>query len=65
MSGESAGDEVRLPNGFFAGAGRYRGGLGGERRYTLREEANLTTAWERITCPPCGLSGGHQLLWAP
>lgn len=42
-----------------AGAGRHRGGLGVIRRYTVLQDANLTTAWERTTCPPWGVSGGR------
>ena len=43
-----------------AGAGRQRGGLGTVRRCTVLEDANLTIAWERTTCPPWGLFGGKS-----
>jgi N-methylhydantoinase B len=43
-----------------AGAGRRRGGLGTVRRCTVLEDANLTVAWERTTCPPWGLFGGKS-----
>ena len=41
------------------GAGRYRGGLGLRRRYTLlNEEAPLQLRSDRMRFPPYGLSGG-------
>jgi N-methylhydantoinase B len=43
-----------------AGAGRRRGGLGTVRRCMVLEDANLTVAWERTTCPPWGLFGGKS-----
>jgi N-methylhydantoinase B len=43
-----------------AGAGKHRGGLGTVRRCTVLEDANLTVAWERTTCPPWGLFGGKS-----
>ncbi len=43
-----------------AGAGKMRGGLGTVRRCTVLEDANLTVAWERTTCPPWGLFGGKS-----
>jgi N-methylhydantoinase B len=43
-----------------AGAGKHRGGLGTVRRCIVLEDANLTVAWERITCPPWGLFGGKS-----
>ena len=51
-------DEVSLRTD-SAGAGRHRGGMGVVRRYTTLADANLTTAWERTTCPPWGLAGGQ------
>lgn len=43
-----------------SGAGRSRGGLGTVRRCTALDDANLTVAWERTTCPPWGLFGGKS-----
>jgi N-methylhydantoinase B len=52
-------DEVSLRTD-SAGAGKHRGGLGTVRRCTVLEDANLTVAWERTTCPPWGLFGGKS-----
>jgi N-methylhydantoinase B len=52
-------DEVSLRQD-SGGAGRQRGGLGTVRRCTVLDDANLTTAWERTTCPPWGLFGGKS-----
>jgi N-methylhydantoinase B len=43
-----------------SGAGRSRGGLGTVRRCTVLDDATLTVAWERTTCPPWGLFGGKS-----
>lgn len=40
------------------GAGRFRGGLGVEKRYTVRAPLKLTVTFERYGCPPWGLLGG-------
>jgi N-methylhydantoinase B len=50
-------DEVSLRQD-SGGAGKHRGGLGTVRRCTILDDANLTVAWERTTCPPWGLFGG-------
>lgn len=50
-------DEVSLRQD-SGGAGMHRGGLGTVRRCTVLDDANLTIAWERTTCPPWGLLGG-------
>jgi N-methylhydantoinase B len=52
-------DEVSLRQD-SGGAGRRRGGLGTVRRCTVLDDANLTIAWERTTCPPWGLFGGND-----
>jgi N-methylhydantoinase B len=52
-------DEVSLRQD-SGGAGRRRGGLGTVRRCTVLDDASLTTAWERTTCPPWGLFGGKS-----
>jgi N-methylhydantoinase B len=52
-------DEVSLRTD-SAGPGRHRGGMGVVRRYTTLADANLTTAWERTTCPPWGMAGGED-----
>jgi N-methylhydantoinase B len=40
------------------GAGRYRGGLGGERRVVARQDITISTNIDRALCAPWGLSGG-------
>ena len=40
------------------GAGRHRGGLGAEYRFTARTEIMLNTRIERVHCAPWGLQGG-------
>jgi N-methylhydantoinase B len=52
-------DEVSLRQD-SGGAGKHRGGLGTVRRCTVLNDANLTVAWERTTCPPWGLFGGKS-----
>jgi N-methylhydantoinase B len=42
-----------------AGAGEFRGGLGLDKAYTVRQPVNLTLTFERHGCPPWGLLGGH------
>jgi N-methylhydantoinase B len=41
-----------------AGPGKYRGGLGLRKVYSLPQGARLTVAFERAKCPPWGLFGG-------
>lgn len=41
------------------GPGRRRGGLGIEKRYTIRAPCKLTVTFERYGCPPWGLLGGQ------
>ncbi len=41
-----------------AGPGKFRGGLGVRKNYTLRQEAELVVAFERSKLPPWGLFGG-------
>jgi N-methylhydantoinase B len=43
-----------------AGAGRYRGGLGLEVEYELREHSFCTSTVERTRTPPWGLGGGDD-----
>jgi N-methylhydantoinase B len=40
------------------GAGRYRGGLGGERRVVARNDVTMSTNIDRAICAPWGLMGG-------
>jgi N-methylhydantoinase B len=42
------------------GAGRHRGGLGAEYRFTARTDINLNTRIERVHCTPWGLEGGSS-----
>lgn len=41
------------------GAGRYRGGLGLDKTYTIQHPCKLTLTFERYGCPPWGLLGGE------
>jgi len=41
------------------GAGRRRGGLGLEKRYTVNAPCKLTVTFERYGCPPWGLLDGE------
>ncbi len=43
-----------------AGAGKYRGGLGLEKEYTINYDCKLTVTFDRILCPPWGLFGGKD-----
>jgi N-methylhydantoinase B len=43
-----------------AGPGEYRGGLGLDKAYTVRQPVNLTLTFERNGCPPWGLLGGED-----
>ena len=50
-------DYVRLrPDS--GGAGRWRGGVGVEKRYHILAECRIGTKIERTLCPPWGLEGG-------
>ncbi|OGA29646.1 MAG: 5-oxoprolinase [Betaproteobacteria bacterium RIFCSPLOWO2_02_FULL_65_24] len=40
------------------GAGRFRGGLGGERRVVARQDITISTTIDRAVCAPWGLHGG-------
>jgi N-methylhydantoinase B len=40
------------------GAGRYRGGLGGERSVTARQDITISTTIDRAVCAPWGLQEG-------
>jgi N-methylhydantoinase B len=42
------------------GAGKYRGGLGIERKVTARVPLTLNAQVERMHCTPWGLNGGHD-----
>ncbi len=44
------------------GAGRYRGGLGAERRVRMRSQLTVNTNAERTLCAPWGLLGGRDAL---
>lgn len=50
-------DYLRI-RGDSGGPGRFRGGNGLEKRYTLRHDAKLTATFDRHGCPPWGLLGG-------
>ncbi len=43
-----------------AGPGKFRGGLGLRKVYTMPDGGNLTVAFERAKCPPWGLFGGGE-----
>ena len=40
------------------GSGRYRGGLGVEKVYSIGHPCQLMVAFDRVHCPPAGLAGG-------
>jgi N-methylhydantoinase B len=42
------------------GAGRYRGGLGLDKAYTINHSVKLTLTFERHGCPPWGLLGAQN-----
>ena len=48
--------ELRCDSG---GPGRYRGGLGVEKRYRVTSPCRLNLKIDRTRCPPWGLHGGH------
>ena len=47
--------EMRTDSG---GPGKYRGGLGLTKRYTVLEDLTVSTGFERSKCPPWGVLGG-------
>jgi len=49
--------ELRPDSG---GAGRFRGGLGLTKRYTVLEDLTVSTGFERSRCAPWGVLGGHD-----
>ena len=48
-----------------AGPGKYRGGLGLRKVYSLPQGSRLTVAFERAKCPPWGLFGGGACMCSP
>lgn len=54
-------DRLALREG-SGGAGRYRGGLGIERRVTARAPLTLNSQVDRMHCAPWGLAGGRDGL---
>lgn len=49
--------ELRPDSG---GAGKYRGGLGLTKRYTVLEDLTVSTGFERSRCAPWGVLGGRD-----